>query len=201
MTSVAIIEDHPVFRSGLEHVVANESTLQLVTSAASLEDFAATDRVRCKVALLDLHLRGGVSGTAAIAELVNHQIYVLVITASTNPNDLVAAVAAGASGYLTKEAGPQEILRAIATVATGAPYISPTLAGALLISATPLSKRECSVLRLLASGDTDAEIARQLHISVSTVRSHLDHIRDKTGARRRAELTRIAYETGVVSKN
>jgi DNA-binding NarL/FixJ family response regulator len=99
---------------------------------------------------------------------------------------------------LTKEAEPDEILRAVMAVAAGRTYVSATLAAFLLKAPIQLTEREKEILQLVASGETDRDIAEQLVISVRTVHSHLDRIRDKTGCRRRADLTRLAIESGII---
>ena len=114
------------------------------------------------------------------------------------------AIAAGACGYLTKSSEEEEVSKAIATIAPGGTHVLPVLAGYLLrdaheqdrTSVCALTAREREILSLFADGETDADIAERLFISVSTVRSHLDRIRDKTGHRRRAELARLAFEHG-----
>jgi DNA-binding NarL/FixJ family response regulator len=112
------------------------------------------------------------------------------------------ALAAGAAGYLTKDAEAADIRQAVTAVAKGQTYVSPTLASYLLSANKQraanlehqLSPRELEILALVAAGETDHDIARQLHIAPATVYSHLDRIRDKTGARRRAQLTRLYLE-------
>ena len=119
---------------------------------------------------------------------------------------MVDAIAAGAAGYLTKSSEPEEITHAVQVVAEGGTYVSPTLASFLLQAARTdpvdipfaLTEREKEILSLVASGERDADIAEQLYISIRTVRSHLDRIRDKTGRRRRADLTRLAIQEGIV---
>jgi DNA-binding NarL/FixJ family response regulator len=121
-------------------------------------------------------------------------------------DEVLGAIGAGAKGYLTKDTDGAEIIRAVREVAAGNSYVTPTLASFLLNaslgrSAGPklvLSAREREVLSLVAAGEKDQDIAELLHISVRTVRSHLDRIRDKTGLRNRAQLTRYAIEQGIV---
>jgi DNA-binding NarL/FixJ family response regulator len=130
---------------------------------------------------------------------------VLVVSASDDQSEVLAAMSAGARGYLTKDAEAEEIVRAVRVIAAGDSYVSPTLASFLLDSSRrrnarvrlPLSGREQQVLSLLAAGERDQDIADALFISVRTVRSHLDRIREKTGRRRRSELTRLAIEEGI----
>ena len=155
--------------------------------------------------MLDLHLPG-VHGPAAVIELAGLGHRILVVSAQADRETVLAAIAAGARGYLTKDSDGAEILRAVREVAQGNSYVSPTLASFLLSSAREqqragpsfaLSDRERQVLALVAAGERDQDIADALVISVRTVRSHLDRIRDKTGRRRRPELTRLAIEEGL----
>ncbi len=200
LISIVIVDDHPVYRQGLALAVDAADDLLLLGEASSIEMFdtlAATP----DVVLLDLHLPG-IEGAAGVAHVCERVGRVLVVSASATPTDVVAAIAAGAAGYLTKEADASEITRAVRIVASGATYISPTLASYLLRSDQTdrgfrLTRREREVLGLVAAGETDQDIAEALTIAITTVHSHLDRIRDKTGARRRAELTNLAHELGI----
>lgn len=202
MISVAIVEDHPLFREGLAQSVEDDDALELVGAFASVSTFEANTKP-IDVLLLDLHLPDG-EGAACVARLRERATAILVISASADRESVISAIAAGARGYLTKAADADEIRRAICMVAEGDAYVSPQLAEFLLRDARStrpkdsfaLTDREREILKLVAEGETDADIARHLFISISTVRSHLDRIRDKTGRRRRADLTRLALEDG-----
>lgn len=200
MISVAIIDDHPVYRQGLAMAVDTAADLELVGQAKSIEDFDELE-AEVDVVLLDLHLPG-IEGSAGVAYVCGKGHRVLVVSAAGTPDDVVDAIAAGAAGYLTKETDAEEITRAVRTVANGDTYVSPTLASYLLraqktTSAFALTKRERDVLALVAAGEKDQDIAEQLFIAITTVHSHLERIRDKTGARRRAELTNLAHRLGI----
>jgi DNA-binding NarL/FixJ family response regulator len=199
MTGVSIIEDHPVFRHGLASVVEETAAFELVSAHRSVEDFdAAAPEV--SVVVLDLHLPG-LEGSQAVAHLTAAGYRVLVVSASVARHDVLAALGAGAVGYLGKDAERTEILQAIEAVANNRTYLSPTLASYLLDTTPeeePLTAREREILELVAEGASDKSIARELGISLATVHSHLDRIRDKTGRRRRADLTRLAFEKGIV---
>jgi DNA-binding NarL/FixJ family response regulator len=200
VTTIAIVEDHPLYRQGLIHTVEQGIDLELVQVASTVGDFERAD-VLADVLLLDLHLPDA-EGSDAVTRLLGKAGAILVLSASADRDSVVAAIGAGAKGYLTKAAEAKEIWRAIETVHQGDSYVSPQLAAYLLRDARDLqpssefalTPREREVLSLLAEGDTDAEIAKRLYISIRTVRSHLDRIRDKTGRRRRADLTRLAIE-------
>jgi DNA-binding NarL/FixJ family response regulator len=193
---VGVIEDHPVFRGGLIGLLTEQPDLSLVGEAESVEVFIARASEACDVIVLDLHL-DGLSGPPAVAAVRGRASAVLVLSASETPSSVVEAMAMGAAGYLSKHAEGTEILRAVRTVAAGQTYVSATLASYLLEAPLSLTERERAVLELLAGGETDQDISDILGISIRTVRSHLDRIRDKTGARRRAELTRLALDHGL----
>jgi DNA-binding NarL/FixJ family response regulator len=202
MTRVSIIDDHPVFRQGLVHAVEAADALEVISATGFVEEFAAT-APDVDVVILDLGLPG-MSGPDAVGHLSSGGARVLVVSAAATQRDVVDAIGAGACGYLTKGAEPSEITHAVEVVASGDTYVSPTLAAYLLranrgeqSSPHALTEREREILGLVASGERDADIAEQLFISIRTVRSHLDRIRDKTGRRRRADLTRLAIEEGI----
>lgn len=198
---VAIIEDHPLYRQGLVQVVERATRLDLVASVGSVGEMEDIGFEDVDVVILDLHLPD-CEGADAVSRVKSQHDAILIISASENRKQVVDAIAAGACGYLTKSSEEEEIAKAIATIAAGGTYVSPVLAGYLLRetrdqdreSRIALTTREREILSLLADGETDADIAERLFISVSTVRSHLDRIRDKTGHRRRAELARLAFE-------
>jgi DNA-binding NarL/FixJ family response regulator len=197
---VVIVEDHPLFRQGLARAVHRPPEFACAASVGSLEELAL-DRDSADVAVLDLHLQPpGLSGAPAVRHLIERGFPVLVVSADSGGDAVLDALEAGASGYVTKQAEPDEVLAAITKVAEGGTYISASLAG-LLLQATrdrsrriELSDRETQILRLLAAGERDQDIARELFITVATVRTHLDRIRDKTGRHRRADLTRLALQ-------
>jgi len=204
VTSVGIIEDHPVFRQGLSQVIDTEDGLTLAFAVRSVEEFERLPD-RPDVVILDLNLEGR-SGADAVAAVCGRGLPVLVVSADGGQQQVLDAIAAGASGYLTKSAEPAEIARAVAVVAGHGSYVSPTLASFFLRAARgdpgafSLTAREREILRLVAGGERDQDIADELFISVRTVRSHLDRIRDKTGRRRRPDLTRLAMEQGLVPR-
>ncbi|MGI9093123.1 MAG: response regulator [Mycobacteriales bacterium] len=201
--AVLVVEDHPVFREGLSRTVQEDPSLHLIGAAASVEriDWRALSAAGAGVvALLDLNLPG-VSGAAAVRQLCTTGVQVLVVSAQETRDTVIDALAAGALGYLTKSSDASEILRAIHLVAAGQSYISPTLASFLLAAdhanspAEQLTGQERRVLALLARGERDLDIAAHLNMSIRTVRTHLERIRDKTGRRRRVELAQLVATT------
>lgn len=201
MIKVAIVEDHPVFRKGLMQVVEAAPGLELAGVVRSVDAFDALRLGGRVIVLLDLQLEGSrLEGADAVAHLVADGYQVLVVSASEQPVDIVQAIGAGARGYLSKHAEETEILGAIQAVVQGRTYVSATLAGYLLQAPIQITAREQEILELVAGGETDQDIAEQLTISVRTVHSHLDRIRDKTGSRRRADLTRFAIGRGIIPR-
>ena len=200
MISVAIVDDHPLYRQGLALAIEQADDFTLVADAASIEHF---DRlgVTVDVVLLDLHLPG-IEGAEGVAHVCQRGPKVIVVSAAGAPDDVIDALAAGAAGYLTKDAEAEDIQRAVRAVANGQTYVCPTLASYRITANKQraaslehqLSPRELEILALVAAGETDRDIAKQLFIATATVYSHLERIRDKTGARRRTQLTRLYLE-------
>ena len=201
---VVVVDDHPVFRQGLARAVETADGLHLEAAVASVEELDEREDL-AEVVILDLGLPG-MRGADAVRHVCDRGALVLVVSAEGGQRDVVDAIGAGASGYLTKASHPDEIINAVRTVAAGETYVSPTLAAYLLRAAKTDAReaayartdREREILALVAAGERDTDIAEQLFISIRTVRSHLDRIRDKTGHRRRADLTRLAVEEGIV---
>ncbi len=199
---VAVIEDHPLYRQGLMQTIEGTPGLDLIAAAGTLKEMDTLGYAGVQVALLDLHLPDGTGGVA-VSHVKSRGPTVLVVSASDDRESVIDAFGAGASGYLPKSSAADEIASATTIVAGGGTYVSPVLAAFLLradrdraTEESVLTNREREILALLAEGETDSEIAERLFISVRTVRSHLDRIRDKTGRRRRADLTRLALEQG-----
>jgi DNA-binding NarL/FixJ family response regulator len=201
---IHVIEDHPLYRTALVRVLDGVPDMRVGVAAGSVEEFAAFRQPPGAIVTLDLKLPG-LSDAAAVASVVQQGFQVLVISASSEQTRVLAAIAAGARGYLTKDSDTDEIRRAVREVAAGNRYVAPALAALLLAPArarggayhSDLSGRESQVLAMLAAGERDQDIAQTLAISIRTVRSHLDRIREKTGHRRRSDLTRLAIEKGL----
>ena len=193
-----VVEDHPLYRDALARAVTAARDVRLVATVDSVEALEEHLVVPPDVILLDLHLPG-IPGAAAIRGLVARGAQVIVLTATVGRREVVAAFESGATGFLTKDADATAIVEAVRAVVAGGTVVAPAAASyvvqAMRHDTRPaLSAREREVLSHVAGGNTDQEIARLMMISVRTVRSHLDRIRSKTGARRRAELARIAFE-------
>ena len=209
MIRVLVVDDHAVVRSGLRRLLDAESDIETVGEAPNAERavFEAID-AHPDVVLMDLVMpeKSGIEGMPAVLQAVP-DAKVLVLSMQDDPRYVRAAFEAGASGYVLKEAADTEVVSAIRAVASGERYLHPSL-GAKLIAAEaedrrraeqdPLSEREREVLRLLALGHTNQEIAKQLYISVRTAETHRAHIMQKLNLSSRAELVRYALVEGLL---
>ncbi len=208
---VLIVDDHAVVRSGLRLLLEGEEGLEPVDEAANAREavFRAIDH-KPDVVLIDVTMPGE-SGIQAIPKLLeaSPKSKVLVLSMQDDPRYVRDAFAAGASGYVLKEAADAEVVAAIRQVAEGGSYVNPAL-GARMVAAEareraeadadPLSEREHEVLRLLALGHTNQEIAKTLYISVRTAETHRAHIMQKLGLSSRAELVRYALARGLLEE-
>jgi two-component system response regulator NreC len=206
-TSVILADDHAVVRKGLRLLIDAEPGLQVVAEAGTVPDAMMKTRAhRPGVLVLDLNMPGG-SSLEAIPQLREEAptTAIVVLTMQNDPAFARKALQAGAAGFVLKEAADDELLEAIRQAASGGTYLNPSL-GARMAAAPPeptgppddLSQRELAVLRLIALGHTNGEIASELHLSVRTVESHRAHIQQKTGQSSRAELVRYALEHHIV---
>jgi len=206
---VLIVDDHAVVRSGLRRVLDAEPDIETVAEAADAERavFEAIEH-RPDVVLLDVTMPGksGIEGIPALLQAAS-EAKVLMLSMQDDPRYVREAFEAGASGYVLKEAADTEVVDAVRAVAAGERYVHPTL-GARLVQAEseerrraeedPLSDREREVLRLLALGHTNQEIAKLLYISVRTAETHRAHIMQKLGLASRAHLVSYALAEGLL---
>jgi len=197
---VVIADDHSVVRRGLRQLLENEGDFEIVAEAA--DTTSARRYVRGHhpdVLVLDLNMPEGLSLDAVPdirAECPATQI--VVLTMQDEPAYARQALAAGALGYVLKEAADAELVEAVRRAAAGEPYLNPRL-GARVAAEPPgppggLSEREVEVLRMVALGHTNAEVAEQLFLSVRTVETHRAHIQQKLRIGSRAELVRYAID-------
>jgi DNA-binding NarL/FixJ family response regulator len=200
---IVIVDDHAVVRSGLRLLLEAEGGFETVAEAGSARDAVFEVRKhKPDVVLMDLILpdRNGIEATADVLKEAP-EAKVLVLSMEDDPSYVREAFAAGASGYVLKEAADTELVAALRQVAAGERYVHPALGARLaaaeaeasaLADADPLSDREREVLRLLALGHTNQEIAKMLFISVRTAETHRAHIMQKLRLTTRAELVRYA---------
>ncbi len=208
---VLVVDDHAIVRSGLRRLLEAEADLEVVAEAADARQAVFETRAhKPDVIVLDVTMPGK-SGVEAIPDLLKDapDARVLILSMHDDPRYVREAFAAGASGYLLKEAADAEVVTAIREVAAGGRYVHPTL-GARLVAAEveerqraeedPLTDREREVLRLLALGHTNQEIAGLLYISVRTAETHRAHIMRKLRLDSRAELVRHALAHGLLQE-
>ena len=211
MIRVLVVDDHAVVRSGLRLLIDAEADMETVGEAGSVRDAIFEARsTKPDLILMDVTMPGE-SGLSGLPKLLHEQpeVKVLILSMQDDPRYVREAFAAGACGYVLKEAVDSEVVTAIREVAAGGRYVHPEL-GARLIAAEaeaarqaeadPLSDREREVLRLLALGYTNQEIAKQLFISVRTAETHRAHVMQKLRLASRAELVRYAMAQGLLEE-
>jgi two-component system, NarL family, response regulator NreC len=203
---IVLADDHAVVRSGLRMLLDSESDFEVVAEAGDLE--SAQRYVRGHhpaVLILDLNMPGGSSLDAIPAIRENSpETQIVVLTMQQEPAFARHALSAGAIGYVLKEAADEELVEAVRRAAGGESYLNPRLGARLASEPLPgppddLSEREVDVLRLIALGHTNAEIAERLYLSVRTVETHRAHIQQKLSLSSRAELVRYALQRGLIS--
>jgi two-component system response regulator NreC len=203
--SIVIADDHAVVRSGLRMLLDAEPGFSVVAEAGTVaEAREAVERHSPTVLVLDLHMPGDTS-LSAMPRLRRSgpATAIVVLTMQEDPAFAREAMAAGARGYVLKEAADTELVAAIRTVAGGGTYLQPDV-GARLAAGGPgddcaLTRRETEVLRLVALGHTNAEIATSLYLSVRTVETHRANIQSKLKLSRRADLVRYALERRLIA--
>jgi len=200
-----IADDHPVVRAGLQGMLASQPDFEIVAEAATgSEAVALTSQLSPDVVLMDLRM-AELDGATATAQIRRQQpkTAVLVLTTYDGNADILRAIEAGATGYLLKDTPRDQLFSAIRAVALGKSVLAPEVATRLLRHLhTPagevLSTREIEVLSLVARGASNKEIARILHISETTVKSHLIHIFSKLGVADRTAAVTAALERGLL---
>jgi DNA-binding NarL/FixJ family response regulator len=203
---VLVVDDHPVVRDGIRGMLAGASGIEVVGEAGGgAEAVSLAESLSPDVVLMDLRMPG-VDGVAAIREIVKRRLRarVLVLTTYDTDREVLSAIEAGATGYLLKDAPRDELVRAVEATARGQAFLSASV-GALLMervrSPEPeaLTDRELEVLRLVASGATNKDIAERMFLSEATVKTHLLHVYAKLGVNDRAAAVAAAYERGLLT--
>jgi DNA-binding NarL/FixJ family response regulator len=200
-----IADDHPVVRTGLQGMLAGQPDLEVAGEATTgIEAVDLVEKLRPDVVLMDLRMpeMDGVTAISAIKAL-QPEVHVLVLTTYDTDADILPAIEAGATGYLLKDAPRDELFRAIRAAARGEAVLAPGVAARLMDrmrapAEEALSAREIEVLSLVAQGESNKGIARQLHISEATVKTHLVHIYGKLGVADRTAAVTTALQRGIL---
>jgi NarL family two-component system response regulator LiaR len=208
---VLIADDHPIFRKGLRALLTTEDDIQVVGEARDgVEAVAAAAALRPDVILMDM-MMPQLNGVETTRQILAQQacVRVLVLTAFGTDDLILSAIKAGARGYLLKDSRPEDLIEAIRQVARGEASLEPCIASRILTELShdgsgtprtdPLSAREVEVLRLVAQGKTNREIAQQLVITEMTVRSHVSNILTKLHLASRVQATLYALREGIAS--
>jgi two-component system NarL family response regulator len=198
-----IADDHTVFRRGLRSVLEMEEDLDVVAEAAKGEEAIAFWReLRPDIGLFDLRMPGlsGIQTLMAIRAF-DPQAAIILLTTYDYDEDIHAGLLAGAKAYLLKDVEPDELFRCIRAVCRGEAYLQPRVAAKLArhLSEEPLSERELQILRLLARGYSNRDIAHTLSLSESTVKTHLKKLFSKLDVTSRAEAIALGAKRGLVS--
>lgn len=204
---VMVVDDHPMWRDAVERDLAAAGLEVVAVAATGREALARFPAARPQVVVLDLQIPepDGVAVTAAVVAQ-DPEVKVLILSASGEQADVLAAVKAGATGYLVKSASRDELLDAVSRTAAGDPVFTPGLAGLVLgefqrTSDSPdephLTERETEVLKLVAKGLSYRQIADRLVLSHRTVQNHVQNTLRKLQMHNRVELTRYAIERGL----
>ena len=203
-TTVLLVDDHPVVRSGLRAVLDTEAVQVVGEAATGEEAIALAGHLHPDVVLCDLRLgagRDGIQTTAALRAL-DPAPKVVILTTFDRDAEILGAIEAGAAGYLLKDVAPEMIIEGIQRAAAGGMVLAPDLANRVLRGMrNPLPRltdREIEVLRLMATGAANKEIARTLFVTEATVKSHVAHIFTKLGVDSRSRAVHVAQETGLI---
>lgn len=205
---ILIVDDHPVVRDGLRGMFSGEEDFEVVGDAANGPDaIARVQTFDPDVVLMDLRMPDG-DGVSAIRTLVERGVRarVLVLTTYDTDRDVLAAIDAGATGYLLKDAPREELFRAVRAAARGETVLAPSVATQLVgrirdPQPSTLTPRELEILRLIAGGASNQQAARELFISEATVKTHLLHTYAKLGVNDRAAAVAAAYDRGLLTPN
>jgi two-component system, NarL family, nitrate/nitrite response regulator NarL len=207
--TVLVADDHPIYREGIVRAIKDRDDLELVGKAADgREALEQIQRIAPSVAVLDIRMPG-LDGTQVLDSLQRDGVdtWVLFLSAFTEPELAYKTVAAGAKGYLSKESSRQEVCDAIATIANGGTAFAPEVQAGLAAEiqerertggAPQLTDREREVLHLIADGLSAPEIGKRIHLSTTTVKSHLHSLYEKLGVSDRAAAVAEGMRRGLL---
>jgi DNA-binding NarL/FixJ family response regulator len=212
--TIVLADDQPLVRGGFRMILEAEGDIRVIGEAGDGEEaVVVTQRVRPDVVLMDVQMPklDGLEATRRITQDERIRSSVLMLTTFERDDYIFEALRAGASGFLLKNAAPEELVRAVRIVATGEALLAPSITRRVIEdyatrSAPPrqdaglddLTERELEVLRLLATGKSNAELAAQLYLGEGTIKTHISHVLGKLGLRDRVQAVVFAYETGLV---
>ncbi|MFB6703156.1 MULTISPECIES: response regulator [unclassified Streptomyces] len=202
-----LADDHPVVRAGLRAVLETEAGIEVVAEAPTAEDAVArAAQGDIDVVLMDLQFGKGMNGAEATAAITARPRAprVLIVTTYDTDADTLRAIEAGATGYLLKDAPPEDLAAAVRTAAAGRTTLAPTVADRLMnrlrTPGTTLTRRETEVLALVAEGLSNQAIGNRLHLTEGTVKSHLARIYVKLGVDSRTAAVATATELGLIRR-
>ena len=202
MTTILLVDDHALVRAGVKRLLATLPQAEVLEAADGREALALLRQKRPDLVILDLNLPG-LGGLELLRRMVHAGAGpILVLSMHGEPLYAKRALEAGAAGYMTKNASPDELLTAVRRVTAGGRYVEAELAQALAAPAAgatldSLTARELEIMRLLAGGASLAEIATAVGVGYKTVANNCVQIKSKLGVTRTADLVRLAIETGV----
>lgn len=202
---VMLVDDHPIVRAGIAGMLAQTDGIEVIGEASNGQEAMPLIRsLSPDVILLDLRMPV-MDGTELIERLRSdgNQVGILVLTTYDSDADILRAIEAGANGYLLKDTSHDDLIRAIEATAAGDSWLTPSVAAQLMRSVRQpegeqLSSRETDVLRLVAKGNSNKEIAAELHVSQATVKTHLIHIFRKLDVNDRTAAVTLAMERGMI---
>jgi NarL family two-component system response regulator LiaR len=211
--SVLLVDDHDLFRTGLRNLLEDQGVQVIAEAATGREALRQVRELAPEVVLMDLNMpdMGGVEATREIARIAP-LTRVVVLTISDRDGDILEAIIAGACGYLLKDSSIHDLMRGISAAALGESLISPLIASKVLRELraarpapraaerlrTELTERELEVLRLIANGKDNSQIAAELHISPKTVKNHISNILMKLQIENRIQAAVYAVRSGIV---
>ncbi|MGW7680575.1 response regulator [Kribbella sp. NPDC054772] len=204
---VLLADDHPVVRAGLRAVLAMEPGIEVVAEAATAEEAVTrAGRGDVDVVLMDIQFGKGMNGAEATAAITGpaDAPRVLIVTTYDTDSDILPAIEAGATGYVLKDAPPEDLAAAVRTAAEGRTALAPTVADRLMTRlrtpATTLTRRETEVLALVSQGLSNQAIAERLHLTEGTVKSHLARVYAKLGVDSRTAAVATATALGLIRR-